>query len=69
MTDRFVDFGGLRLRTESFGDPSGTPLLLIMGASAPGCYWRDEFVDGFVKQGNAALPASRLIRPAISTLQ
>jgi len=51
MTDRFVASGDLQLRTESFGDPSGTPLLLIMGASAPGCYWRDEFVDGFVKQG------------------
>ncbi len=51
MTDRFVASGDLRLRTEAFGDPSGTPLLLIMGASAPGCYWRDEFVDGFVRRG------------------
>jgi pimeloyl-ACP methyl ester carboxylesterase len=51
MTDRFVASGDLQLRTESFGNPSGTPLLLIMGASAPGCYWRDEFVDGFVRQG------------------
>lgn len=51
MTVRRVSSGDVQLRTESFGDPAGTPLLLIMGASAPGCYWRDEFIDGFTRGG------------------
>lgn len=38
MADRMVKGDGVRIRTESFGDPGGEPLLLIMGAGAPGVY-------------------------------
>lgn len=31
------------LHTESFGDPADAPLLLIMGATASGHWWPDEF--------------------------
>lgn len=36
MTDKFIEANGVRIRSESFGDPALEPLILIMGASAPG---------------------------------
>ncbi|ANW22310.1 alpha/beta fold hydrolase [Streptomyces clavuligerus] len=44
--ERFVDAApGIRLWTEERGDPDASPLLLIMGAQAPGLGWPEEFVD------------------------
>jgi len=51
MTDKMVEANGVVIRTESFGDSQGVPLLLIMGATAPGVYWPDRFVSKFVDRG------------------
>ncbi len=51
MADRIINSGNLQLRTEAFGDPAAKPLLLIMGASAPGIYWPQTFIDKLVNGG------------------
>lgn len=35
--------GGVDLHSESFGDPGAAPILLIMGATASGRWWPDDF--------------------------
>ncbi|MEV6616196.1 alpha/beta hydrolase [Streptomyces sp. NPDC051051] len=43
---RYVDAApGIRLRVEERGPADAPPLLLIMGAQAPGAGWPDPFVD------------------------
>lgn len=51
MTERILKANGITLWTESFGDPGGVPMLLIMGASAQGLYWPDGLVQRLVDQG------------------
>ena len=51
MTERILKANGITLWTESFGDPDGVPILLIMGASAQGLYWPDGLVQRLVDQG------------------
>ena len=51
MTDKMVEANGITIRTESFGDKEGIPLILIMGATAPGIYWPERFIDKFLDQG------------------
>jgi pimeloyl-ACP methyl ester carboxylesterase len=51
MTERMVEANGINISTESFGDPSGEPLLLIMGATAQGIYWTRDFVDRLTDRG------------------
>ena len=51
MTERILKANGITLWTESFGDPDGVPMLLIMGASAQGLYWPDGLVQRLVDQG------------------
>lgn len=51
MSERILKVNGITLWTESFGDPNGIPLLLIMGASAQGLYWPDGLVRRLVDQG------------------
>ncbi len=51
MSERILQANGITLWTESFGDPNGVPLLLIMGASAQGLYWPDGLVQRLVDQG------------------
>ncbi|GAA2923348.1 alpha/beta hydrolase [Streptomyces enissocaesilis] len=44
--ERFIDAApGVRLWTEGRGATDASPLLLIMGAQAPGLGWPDELVD------------------------
>ena len=50
MTERIVKANNIDIWTEDFGDPSHTPLLLIMGATASGIYWHDDFVERLVEQ-------------------
>jgi pimeloyl-ACP methyl ester carboxylesterase len=45
MTEQLIEANGIEIMTESFGNPSGKPTLLIMGAGAPAIYWRDDFVN------------------------
>ena len=49
--DKMVDSDGVQIRTESFGEDTGVPLVLIMGATAPGVYWPEAFVQKFVDAG------------------
>ena len=51
MTDKMVEANGVTIRTESFGDKEGVPLILIMGATAPGIYWPERFINKFLDQG------------------
>ncbi len=48
MGERIVDVNGVSIWTESFGNPKDEPVLLIMGASVPCIYWRDEFIEQLV---------------------
>lgn len=50
MAEQIVRANGIDICTEAFGDPGDAPLLLIMGASAQGIYWEDEFVERLVAQ-------------------
>ncbi|MFG2989332.1 alpha/beta fold hydrolase [Streptomyces sp. NPDC048257] len=43
MTERVVDVDGIRLCTESFGDPSAPPVLLVMGMGASMLWWEEGF--------------------------
>lgn len=43
-----ADSGGLRLWSESFGDPGDPPVLLVMGTSFQGVDWDEAFVERLV---------------------
>jgi pimeloyl-ACP methyl ester carboxylesterase len=51
MAERRVKSNGIELWTESFGKPEDPPILLVMGASAQGLGWPDEFIDLLVAGG------------------
>lgn len=42
---------GQELCYQTFGDPSGEPLLLVMGLSGPMTWWPVEFCEGLVRSG------------------
>ncbi|MFE2142260.1 alpha/beta fold hydrolase [Streptomyces sp. NPDC059456] len=43
MSERVIDAGGVRLCTESFGDRSQPPVLLVMGTGASMLWWEEGF--------------------------
>ena len=43
MTERMIYTGGVELCTESFGDPTDPPILLIMGIGASMLWWEEGF--------------------------
>jgi pimeloyl-ACP methyl ester carboxylesterase len=43
MAERMIDTNGIKLCTESFGDPAGPPILLVMGIGASMLWWEDGF--------------------------
>lgn len=50
--ERFAPVGpGQELCYQTFGDPSGEPLLLVMGLSGPMTWWPVEFCEGLVRSG------------------
>jgi pimeloyl-ACP methyl ester carboxylesterase len=51
MSERMVRANGIDICTEAFGDPSGVPLLLIMGATAQGIYWPETLIEPLVARG------------------
>ena len=55
MAERVVRGNGIDIWTESFGDAGDPTLLLIMGASAQGIYWRDSFIERLVAQGRRVI--------------
>ncbi|EPX56786.1 hydrolase [Cystobacter fuscus DSM 2262] len=46
-----VKSNGIELWTESFGEPGNPPILLVMGASAQGLLWPEEFIELLVAGG------------------
>ena len=51
MTERIIKSNGVDICTEAFGDPSATPILLIMGASASMLMWPEEFCEQLAAGG------------------
>jgi pimeloyl-ACP methyl ester carboxylesterase len=51
MAERIIEANGIELWTEDFGDRSGVPLLLVMGASAQGIQWPEAFIARLVDRG------------------
>jgi pimeloyl-ACP methyl ester carboxylesterase len=49
--EQFVTIGAITLCYETFGDPSATPLLLIMGLAAQMVLWDDEFCQQLADRG------------------
>jgi pimeloyl-ACP methyl ester carboxylesterase len=43
VTERIIEANGVRLCTETFGDPADPPVLLIMGTGASMLWWEDDF--------------------------
>ncbi|KPI33667.1 hypothetical protein OV450_1291 [Actinobacteria bacterium OV450] len=43
MSERVIDAGGVRLCTESFGERSAPPILLVMGTGASMLWWEEGF--------------------------
>ena len=52
---RFIDHGGVRLATESFGDPADPAVLLLMGATASMLGWPDALCEGLAERGLFAI--------------
>jgi pimeloyl-ACP methyl ester carboxylesterase len=51
VAERTIKANGIDLWTEDFGDRRNPPVLLIMGASAQGIYWPEDFVQQLVAAG------------------
>lgn len=51
MSDRIVRTGDVKLYSESFGDPSDPPILLIMGVMASMLWWPDRFCADLAANG------------------
>lgn len=43
MAERLIEANGVELCTESFGDTTDSPILLIMGSGASMLWWEDDF--------------------------
>jgi pimeloyl-ACP methyl ester carboxylesterase len=43
MTERMIDASGVEICTESFGDPTDPPILLIMGIGGSMLWWEESF--------------------------
>ncbi|MDR6291854.1 MULTISPECIES: alpha/beta fold hydrolase [Inquilinus] len=51
MSEKTVRADGVEIATEAFGDPTHSPVLLIMGAMASMLWWPDEFCRRLAGQG------------------
>jgi pimeloyl-ACP methyl ester carboxylesterase len=51
MKNRTITSNGVVLYTESFGDSADPTILLIMGATASGIWWPEEFCDELARRG------------------
>lgn len=49
--EQFAQVGEVKLCYETFGDPSATPVLLIMGLSAQMVMWEDDFCEALAARG------------------
>lgn len=51
MRERRIEANGVELFTESFGDASHPPVLLLMGAMASGTWWPEAFCRALAERG------------------
>lgn len=51
MSEHMVKGNGIEIWTEDFGNPSDPAVLLVMGASAQGIFWPEEFCEQIVAAG------------------
>ncbi len=51
MTERMIDAGGVQLCTESFGEPTDPPVLLVMGIGASMLWWEEGFCRSVAEGG------------------
>jgi len=51
VTERMIERDGVRLCTDSFGDPADPPVILVMGMSASMLWWDEEFCRMLVAGG------------------
>jgi pimeloyl-ACP methyl ester carboxylesterase len=51
VTERLAKVNGIELCHETFGEPDGRPLLLVMGLGAPMIWWDEEFCETLAAQG------------------
>ena len=43
MAERLIEANGVEPCTEAYGDPTHSPILLIMGIGASMLWWEDDF--------------------------
>src|SRR5688572_25802414 len=55
MQGQLLRTNGVDLYTETFGDPSDPPVLLIMGAMASGVWWPEGFCRMLAARGRRVL--------------
>jgi pimeloyl-ACP methyl ester carboxylesterase len=46
-----IEAGGVRIAAESFGDPQGVPVVLVMGATAQGIWWPEALCRDLAGRG------------------
>lgn len=51
MSERVIEANGCELWTEDFGDPAAPCVLLVMGATAQGILWPEEFCEALAAGG------------------
>ncbi len=51
MAERTIQGNGIEIWTEDFGNTEHPPILLVMGASAQGILWTDDFIQPLVNSG------------------
>jgi pimeloyl-ACP methyl ester carboxylesterase len=49
--EQFAQVGSVKLCYETFGDPSATPMLLVMGLASQMVIWDDEFCEQLADRG------------------
>ncbi len=55
MAERIIAAGGIRLCTESFGEPTDPPVLLVMGLGASMLWWDEEFCRSLADGGRLVI--------------
>ena len=49
--DKIISANGIEIRTEHFGNAGDEPMLLVMGATAPGVFWQDNLIQRLLDAG------------------
>lgn len=52
MKAHSIQAGDVQLYTETFGSPSDTPIVLIMGAMSSGVWWPREFCEMLARESH-----------------